>query len=222
MKKAFVIALNILILIGCQPKNKKELKTDEKIIIKKNRTETKFFGDSLKVVYQYLGDTIIQNRIDLKGRSDDNFDSSFRVVSVWSTRLTSVLKCSEVLELTLNGIDFRYCYTEVFNKIDRDIKKAKEEEEEEFWNADRLNKTKKVLLKYKSNGQGDLSIIKKYFLFTLLREIEFNAYDNQTKSKVQKIRIEKYETSFSGGRNYYLINKTNDTIAIFYRNEWMK
>ena len=186
----------------------------------KNRTETKFFGDSLKIIYQYKGDTIIQERIDLKGTSDDNFDSSFRVISVFSTKNISILKCSEILKLTINNIDFSYCYSEIFSSIERDIKKAKKNGEP--WIVDGLYKVKKELLKYKTDGQGDLNDLKEYFLFELLRKIEFSAYDNKTKSKVQKIRIEKYETSFSGGRNYYLMNKENDTVAKYSRNEWIR
>ena len=220
LKKTFIIALNILILIGCQSKTKKELTTDRKTIPTKNRIETKVFGDSLKVVYEYRGDTIIQNRIDLKGTSDDSFDSTFIVISVWSTRTTSDLKCLEELKLIVDGIELKFCYADIFNKIDADIKKA--EETGEPWKVDSLNKTKTKLLNYKHNGKEDLKEIKEYFQFSLLREIDFSAYDNQTNSMVQKVRIEKYETSFSGGRNYYFLNNANDTIARFDRTEWMR
>lgn len=81
MKKIVVIALNILILIGCHSKSKRELIIDKKPIVKEYRTETKFFGDSLKVISEYRGDTIIQERIDLK-TSDNNFDSSYTTISV--------------------------------------------------------------------------------------------------------------------------------------------
>lgn len=220
LKKTIVIALNILILIGCQSKTKKELIIDDKSIPTKNRTETKVFGDSLKVIYEYRGDTIIQNRIDLKGTSDDNFDSSFTVISIWSTRATSVLICSDEIKLTLDGIDFKYCYADIFNKIDNDIKKAKQNDEP--WKVDGLSETRNEFLNYQRDGKEDLNKIKEYFLFALLREIDFSAYDNQTKSKVQKVRIEKYETDFSGGRNYYLLSKADDTIARFNRTEWMR
>ncbi len=216
MKKTFVITLNILILLGCQSKTKKELITD----VTKNRTETKIFGDSLKIVYEYRGDTIIQNRIDLKGTSDDNFDSSFTVVSVWTTRRTSDLKCSDEIILNIDGIDFKYCYADIFNKIDNDIKKAKQDDEP--WKVDGLIETWNKFLNYQRDGKEDLNEIKEYFLFALLREIDFSAYDNQTKTKVQKVRIEKYETNFSGGRNYYLMNISNDTITRFGRTEWMR
>ena len=95
LKKIVVIALNILILIGCQSKSKRELIIDKKSIVKDNRTETKIFGDSLKVISEYRGDTIIQERINLKETSDNNFDSSYTTISVLSTRATSRLECSD-------------------------------------------------------------------------------------------------------------------------------
>ncbi len=220
LKKIIVIALNILILIGCQSKSKKELVIEEKPFTPKNRIETKIFGDSLKVISEYRGDTIIQKRIDLKGTSDDNFDSSFTTTSVWSTKVTSLLKCEEKITLTVDEIDFKFCYADIFNKIDENIKKAKKNDEP--WKVDGLNETRNKFVNYKRNGQEDLSRIKEYFLFALLREIDFSAYDNQTKSTVKKVRIGKYETEFSGGRIYYLLTKMNDTIAKFNRNEWIR
>src|SRR5690606_2328320 len=124
LKNTIVIALTILILIGCQSKTKKELIIDEKPIVNENRTETKFFGDSLKVISEYRGDTIIQKRIDLKGTSDDNFDSSFTTTSVWSTRATSILKCADEIMLTVDVINFKFSYEDIFNKIDENIEKV--------------------------------------------------------------------------------------------------
>ncbi|WP_271394160.1 hypothetical protein, partial [Aequorivita sinensis] len=219
LKKIVVIALNILILIGCHSKSKRELIIDKKPIVKEYRTETKFFGDSLKVISEYRGDTIIQERIDLK-TSDNNFDSSYTTISVWSTRATSRLDCSDKITLTIDGIDFKFCYEDIFQKIDNTIKKAKEEDEPQ--KVDRLIETKNKFLNYKRNDQEDLSRIKEFFLFELLREIDFSAYDNQTKATVQKVRIVKYDTNFAGGRTYYLITKTNDTIARFDRTEYIR
>lgn len=194
--------------------------TDEKPIVEENRTETKFFGDSLKVISQYRGDTIIQERIDLKDTSNSNFDSSYTTISVWSTRTTSDLKCFDKITLTIDRIDFKFCYGDIFKKIDNNIKKAKEEDLPQ--RVDRLIETRNKFLDYKQNEQEDLSEIKEFFLFKLLREIDFSAYNNQTKATVQKIRIVKYDTKFAGGRTYYLITKTNDTIARFDRNEYIR
>ncbi len=220
MKKIVVIALNILILIGCQSKSKRELIIDKKSIVKDNRTETKIFGDSLKVISEYRGDTIIQERINLKETSDNNFDSSYTTISVLSTRATSRLECSDKITLTIDGIVFKFCYRHIFKKIDNTIKKAKEEDEPQ--KVDRLIETKNKFLNYKRNDNEDLSRIKEFFLFELLREIDFSAYDNQTKATVQKVRIVKYDTNFAGGRTYYLITKTNDTIARFDRTEYIR
>jgi hypothetical protein len=220
LKKIIAIALNFLILIGCQTKIKKELTTDEVQTQQKEiRKETKVFGDSLKIEYEYRGDTVVQKRIDLKGTSDDNFDSSFTVVSIWSTKTTSKLNCDDELILTVDKVDFKYCYEDVFDKIEQDIIRAKEKDEP--WQIDGLKKTKAKLVGNKKGKEVDLRWIKEYYIFDLLREIDFDVYDNRKKEKIDKVRVEKYETNFSGGRNYYFLNKKNDTIARFDITEWI-
>jgi hypothetical protein len=220
LKITFVIAISILILVGYQSKSKKEIIIENKPIFNENRIESKNYGDSLRIEYEYRGDTIIQSRIDLKVTSDDNFDSSFTVVSVWSTRETSELNCLDKLKLTRNSIDFIYCYDEILEKIDRDISKA--EKEGESWKVQRINELKTKLSKYKNGAKIDLKWIKEYYIFDLLREIDFDIYDNQKKTEVKIVRVEEYETDFSGGRNYYLLTKTNDTIAKFDALDWIR
>jgi len=220
LRKTFNIALSILILVSCQTKSKKELIIEDTPVPTENRKESKTFGDSLRIEYEYRGDTIIQNQIDLKGTSDDNFDSSFTVISVWSTKETSDLKCEDRLKLTRNGVDFIYCYDEILEKIERDILKAKKENES--WKVQRINELKTKLSKYKNGKKTDLQWIKEYYIFDLLREIDLEIYDNQTESEVKIVRIEEYETDFSGGRNYYFLTKTNDTIARFDVLDWIR
>jgi hypothetical protein len=217
MKNYFLILL-ILIIISCQSKTKSEKTVETVLPEKKNRTETKVFGDSLKIVYEYKGDTVIQKRIDLKGTSDDNFDSSFNVISVWSTRMASELDCNQNFKLNQDDVEFNFCFNDIITKIENDIIKYSDKP----WRIDRLKKLKKELLSIKNGKSEKLTQRTSYYLiFNLIREINFSAYDNKTKSNTEKIRIEKYETNFSGGRNYYLINKENDTIARFDVNEWI-
>lgn len=220
MKKTITILLTLLILLGCQTKTKKELTTHE-VSAHQNEIQkrTKVFGDSLKIEYQYRGDTVIQKQIDLKGTSDDNFDSSFTIVSVWSTKTTSELNCNDEFKLTVDNVDFKYCYEDVFDKIEQDIIRAKEKKEP--WQVEGLKKTKEKLVNYKKGKEVDMGWIGRYYIFDLLREIDFDIYDNQKKSQIEKVRVEKYETDFSGGRNYYFLNKKNDTIVRFDVNEWI-
>ena len=73
-----------LVLIGCKPSN--DSHSDSGEVSQNSRTEEKVFGDSLKIIYEYFGDTVIQNRIDLKGTTDDDFDNSFIVTSTDAIR----------------------------------------------------------------------------------------------------------------------------------------
>tara|TARA_R110001592_G_scaffold301634_2_gene573044 strand:- start:4565 stop:5161 length:597 start_codon:yes stop_codon:yes gene_type:complete len=185
---------------------------------KKYGTETKIFGDSLKIIYEYKGDTVLQKRIDLKGIWDDDFDSSFNIMSIWSTRMTSELNCSQNFKLNQNNVEFNFCIEDVIDKIENDIEKYAEKP----WLIKNHEKLKKELLEIKSGKLKKLTERTDYLTFELIREINFSAYDNETKSNAEKVRIENYQTDFSGGKNYYFINKGNDTIAKFSLNEWIK
>ena len=185
---------------------------------KKYGTETKFFGDSLKIIYEYKGDTVLQKRIDLKRTWDDGFDNSFNIMSIWSTRMTSELDCVQNFKLNRDKVEFNFCMNEVIAKIENDIVKYSDKP----WKIKNLEKLKKELLKVKSGKLEKLTERTYYLTFDLISELNFSAYDNETKSNAEKVRVEKYETNFSGGKNYYLINKEHDTIARFSVNEWMK
>ena len=216
MKHYFIILLS-LITISCQSKGKSEKPIQSEQVEDKYRTETKVFGDSLKIIYEYRGDTVIQKRIDLKGTSDDNFDNSFNVISVWSTRMASELNCNQIFKLEQEGVEFNFCINDIISKIENDIIKYSDKP----WKIDRLKNLKKELVDIKDGKLEKLSQRTYYLTFDLIREINFSAYDIESKTNVDKVRVEKYETNFSGGRNYYLINKENDTIARFDVNEWM-
>ena len=183
------------------------------------RKETKVFGDSLKIDYEYRGDTVIQKRIDLKGVLNDNFDNSFTVVSVFSRKEKSKLLCSDKFKITIDNIDFQYCYEEIFSKLESDVIKYKESDEP--WKLEGLNETKRKIIEYKNGGKPDLRWIKRNYIFNLIRELDFEIYDNRNNSEVKSIIIEKYETDFSGGHQYYFLNKDNDTIAKYNIRDWI-
>ncbi len=213
----FFYTILILSLLGCQSKNKIDSTTELKKINSINRDETKIFGDSLKIIYEYRGDTVIQTRIDLKGTSDDGFDNSFTIYSIWSTKIATELNCEQKLILVQNKVEFTFCLNDVMRKVEIDI----ENSDEKPWRLDGLNKIKSDLKLIKKGEIDKLSVRTYYFTFDLLRNINFSIYENETKSSVKKVRIERYKTNFSGGRNYYLIDMKKDTIARFDVNEWI-
>jgi hypothetical protein len=215
MKQLYIILL--IALTGCQFKkdnNPQSNPNGENTILRK---ETQVFGDSLNVVYEYHGDTIIQNRIDLKGTNDDGFDDSFTVKSVWSTKYTTDLTCSKKLKIDQDGVEFHFCLDDVIQKVTTDIITSDQD-----GLVDQLTKNKDELINIK-NGKADSTLTETYYLtFDLLRTIDFSVVDNKTKSRIKKVRIEQYETDFSGGRNYYFIGDKKDTLARFDVNEWMR
>ncbi len=217
--KKYLLFLLTIIGIGCQSKDKLEnILVDTPIKKELYRTETKVFGDSLKVISEYRGDTVYQKRIDLKGRSDDNFDGSFNVMIVWSTRSASELNCDQILKTDQNNIEFNFCLNDVIKKIENDLITYSDNP----WKIMDLERLKTELYDFKQGKLKKLDQLNYYLNFDLVKEIAFSAYDRETETNVEKVRVEKYETSFSGGRNYYLINKQNDTVASFAINEWMK
>lgn len=215
--KLFIITI-LITTIGCRSESKDDSQFKKREIDTTVRVETKIFGDSLKIVYKYCGDTVIQHRIDLKGTSDDDFDNSFTVKSVWSTKYGTDLKCSQKLQLYHGGYNFTYCLNSVIQKIESDIENSKEKP----WAMEGLHELKNELMEIKSEQADSLSMVSYYLIFDLLRNVDFSIYETETKNNIEKVLIEQYITDFSGGRNYHLIDRKNDTVALFQINEWMR
>lgn len=222
--KILIKILIILIFVSC--KNKEEesekLQRDSKKVEKINRTETKVYGDSLKIIYKYSGDTIFQEHIDLKGTSDDNYDSSLNMTTVWSTRKIKELHCSQKLSLPQKNMIFTYCVSNVIKKIENDIKNSKDEP----WKLDRLEKLKNELVQIEKGTRDSLSLKSFHLNFLLLKNVELSAYDKTSKRQADKIKIGKYLVKFSsgnssGGTHYYFLTKENDTIGDFRIREWI-
>jgi len=213
MKNFYIIL--IILLTGCQLKTGEQEKSEshEDLIPRKG---VEVFGDTLKIVYEYHGDTVIQYRIDLKGGADDGFDASFTVKSVWRVKKGIELDCSKTLTLTQGKIDFIFCLNDVIQQIMKEI------ETSEGRDLKDLNAVKGELVNIR-NGSADTLTFKTYrFTFDLLQKIDFSIIDTRTKSKVKKVWIEQYDAGFAGGYNYLLIGDKGDTLASFEVNDWMR
>lgn len=198
-------AFVIVALIGCQPNSDTHTKT------------VQIFGDSLKVEYEYHGDTVIQNRIDLKGITDDGFDNSFTVTSIWSSRNPTYLDCRNRLKLREGNLYFTFCVDDVIKKVDNDIVHYNGEGFEE-----ELRKLRSELVKINQGTIDSLSTYTDYLTFDLLRSVDFSISTKDGRVRIKTVRIEEYETEFSGGRNYYIIGEKMDTVARFDVNEWIR
>ncbi len=216
--KALYSTLTFLLIIGCITKSKTTInqglvKSDTMI-----KSKTEVFGDSLKIIYEYSGDTIIQKRIDLKGVSVDGFNNSYTVRSVWSTRTATELNCDKKLTFNNDSIAFSFCIDDAIKYMEIKLNKSSNNSSQ----IDAYNKIKLNLIKIKNGDKKDFSLLSYRLSLHFLKDIDFSIIDNKTNTKVKEVRIENYETNFSGGKNYYLINKNNDIITHYNVNEWMK
>ena len=219
MKNIYLIFIVFSFLTGCISETKREAIEKLKPLVIEDKIQSKTFGDTLKVEYEYRGDTVIQNRIDMKGVNDDNFDSSFTVISIWSTKHTSRLSCENKFKLTLDHIDYQFCFQDVLDQLDKDITEAKFKND--LMDAEGLGEIRTDIINYSNGKDIDLEFFGNSYLFDLVREINSELFDNKTKVKIDKINVEDYETNFSKGKNYYFLDRKNDTIAVYNRLEWM-
>lgn len=209
----------IIALAGCQSTYKSDFIQNTNQSKDDQRKKTEVFGDSLKIVFEYHGDTVIQNRIDLKGTSDDGFDNSYTVTSIWSTIKPTELECdSRELILSQNNLDFHFCVDKVIQKVEAKINDI--DPRRRRWKT--LILLKEQLVDFEREEIDSIIINNYYLKFELLNDIQFNLNDNESTYTVEKVRIEQYETPFSGGKNYYMINSQNDTVSQFHVNEWMR
>ncbi|MBI1288889.1 MAG: hypothetical protein GC178_15080 [Flavobacteriales bacterium] len=194
-----------------------------------NVSKVEVFGDSLRIEYEIYDNTIIQHRIDLKGTKDDGFDNSYTVTSIWSSREASAIDCKSELQIVWDSLDFRFCVEQVIRRYDSLITEAgpwrgEASDSLNVFNQKiiELQEIKSQLEKIKSKRIGRLNSMPFYMPFDLLRTIEFSVTDLRTDDQLNRVLVEDYETEFSGGKNFYLVNSTNDTIGKVHKNEYMR
>ena len=206
--KHFLIFLLIFSLFGCKSKNEGLVR----------RTETKLFGDSLKIEYTYIGDTIYQRRIDLKGKKDDGFDNSFDVRSVWKTLKSTDLDCDEKVKIKKRQLDYIFCLDDLIEQTQKQLKNRTEIK----WDNNSMLKFQMELLQIKKGTLDTVSSNNFFMIYHFIRNVDFIIFDQVSNTKVKTIRMENYETKFAGGHIYYLINKDQDTIASYNLSDWAK
>ena len=207
--KFYLLSFIILFsLFSCKTKN-------EEIV---RRTETKLFGDSLKIEYTYIGDTVFQKRTDLKGNGHDGLDNSFDVRSIWKTLKAADLNCDNKIKISKRQLDYIFCLDDLITNTQKQIKNRTEIK----WNNDSILKFQMELLQIKKGERDTVSGNNFFMIYHFIRNLDFIVFDQNSQTKVSKIRMENYETRFSGGHIYYLINKEKDTVAKYNLSDWMK
>lgn len=208
MKIRLFFLILVISLVSCNSRNS---------TIKK-RTETKIFGDSLKIVYTYSGDTIFQKRTDLKGKANNGIDETYDVISIWTTKKLDSLDCDKKIKITKNNLEYTFCLNSVLKQTQNQLDKRTEIK----WSKDSIVSFKKELVLFRKGKISNVSSNNYYMLYHFVKNLEVAIFDQSTQTNVSEIRMENYITNFSGGNIYYLINKKQDTVAKYNLSDWMK
>lgn len=183
------------------------------------RKEIRQFGDTLKVVFEYKGDKTIQKIIDLKRKSDNNFDNSYTINTTWSTRKNTNLECEKKFLIKIKELDYYFCLSEALDLIKSEIKN--------YDNSHRKNdleKTKSILssLTYEEKIETVKTIdIGLFLIEKFIQNLKFTICHSKNINKISFVRIGKYKASFFGGYEYLFIDTKNDTIEKFKGSEYM-
>ena len=208
MKTRLFFLILVTSLVSCNSRNS---------TIKK-RTETKIFGDSLKIVYTYSGDTIFQKRTDLKGKANNGINETYDVISIWTTKKLDTLDCDKKIKITKNNLEYTFCLNSVLKQTQNQLDKRTEIK----WSKDSIVSFKKDLVLFRKGEISNVSSNNYYMLYHFVKNLEVAIFDQSTQTNVSEIRMENYTTNFSGGNIYYLINKKQDTVVKYNLSDWMK
>lgn len=182
----------------------------------KNVDKVEVYGDSLRIEYEFRGDTIVEHRIDLKGIHDDGFDNTFTAVRTTKNRESSRLECSEAFNLWFGEVSFQFCKEEARSYYDSLARYGNQRDSQ---NAREVLKNLEGVFTPRDQGIVEIN----FFLpLMLIQHLRFKAMDSISSKEVARIAIESYETEFSGGKNYYVIDGGGDTMYMFHQNEYMR
>ncbi|MFD1015756.1 hypothetical protein [Winogradskyella rapida] len=178
--------------------------------------ELKVNNDSLKIEFEYKGDTTIQKRIDVKGIKDDNWDNSFTVQTIWSTKVNSNLDCKKKIGINIRNLNYYFCVDDALELIESETS-----DPDNWYKLKGLNKAKQILLRIK-NGESN-TIYKdefgEYLVEKLIKKLKFTICNTKSVNQISFARIGKFYTGFSAGYEYLIIDSKNDTIEKMLRTE---
>lgn len=202
----YLLFFNLLLLLSCTSRNKD------------SNTTTKVYGDSLKIITTKKGDTVYQKRIDLKGIKDGEYDNSYDVTAIWQTQLSSELDCAKKITITRDSLEYAFCYENIIILTKQQLKNNTETN----WRKKHVNLTHRELQQINVIEVDTLANRSLPMLYYFIRNAKFSIFDKKKKSKITRVRFEKYESPYSSGHIYYLINKEKDTVAKYHLRDWTK
>ncbi len=184
--------------------------------------DSKTFGDSLRIEIRTLNDTILKKFIDLKGISDDNFDGTFETLLFYTVRQSkdSLLFQDDPLIFEHGPIKFTFRKKDILAMQGNDLRPYTDSSPK-FAIVVKKESLQKLQEDIKAGTSFDFQTYKR-LLPELLKRLDFHLSIKGYDKVLDKVRIEQYETGFSGGHNLQLIEENyQDTLRIMKINDWM-
>ena len=171
-----------------------------------NVCKVETYGDSLRIETECYGDSIIKHYIDLKGISDDGFDSSFNTTILREEKSTPKFNCKDIYQFTFEEFDIQFCKEDLKKEMAR-----------QKW-------TKQIADSIGISPQIDsiVGINNDFILIGYIDQIDYQIIQKEIQDTIKRVLRGNYRTEFSGGIQYEIINSNKDTIDLFQRNSWMR
>jgi len=221
MKKLNLILFTLLVFFNsCKDNEIIELNcTSSLSYIKRNGRVDSTMIDYIKadwsrrhiIEFQSRNDTLFAYGSELNEK-DKNYRLSPYVTS--RTMRSSELICSKKIIIHQNEIKYSFCYSDINAFFDKQIKKS----ENDIFFINYIGEKENLL-----NQITDKESIFycDYIIYDLLLNLPFSAYDKYSKEGISKIILSDYYSGWSGGSEYYLLDKENDTIAYHGFQRWV-
>lgn len=211
--RIFILVLLVFLFTNCksQVSNNKKLSSDIKV---------ENYGDTLRIETERLDKTTIKRSyVDLKGVSDDGFDSSFEVVSRYFEKKSTTIP-QDGYSFSVAGFDFVLSKNAFLRRLDKKINQLKKSNSIPP-EIESHQKLKKIVVEKRSFDGLD-RYEAEFFTAQLLTygTLRIDAKNEQVQP--YSLLIESYITPFSGGRNFHIKTSERDTIPIFSFEDWMK
>ncbi len=125
------------------------------------------------------------------------------------------LNCTKKIIIHQNEIKYSFCYSDVINFLDKQIKKS----EKDVYYINHIGQKENLFNQIK---ESESIFYCDSFIYDLLMNLPYNAYDKYTKMQIPKIILSDYYSGWSGGSEYFLLDYKNDTIANHEFQRWVR
>jgi hypothetical protein len=210
-------SVSIIILLIFFPSCKSQVSTNTGFT---PDTKIENYGDTLGIETVRIDKTTLKkNYIDLKGVSDDGFDSSLEVVSRYFEKESVPLR-QDGYPFSVAGFDFVLEKKSFLKRINKKIRSL-EQSNAFTYETDPYQELARIVAENENLGSEE-SFENDFFIAQLLSRGTLLIEAKNGKNQPHSLLIELYTTPFSGGRKFYIKSSEGDTIPIFSFNEWMR